>query len=66
MASLLNIMKYCRRQTLQKSNIQKPLRIATKHIFRENIFYIFEKLSNQCKVDIIFIKSFDLNGKTEL
>jgi len=28
-------------------------------------FYIFEKLNNQCKVDIIFIKSFHLNGKTE-
>ena len=34
------------RQTLQKSNVQKPLRIATRSIFRENIFYIFEKLNN--------------------
>ena len=42
-----------------------PLRIATRRIFRENIFYIFEKLNNQCKVDIVFIKSFYLNGKTE-
>ena len=31
----------------------------------ENIFYIFEKLNIQCKVDIVFIKSFYLNGKTE-
>ena len=28
-------------------------------------FYIFEKLYNQCKVDIVFIKFFYLNGKTE-
>ena len=40
-----------------------PLRIATWSIFRENIFYIFEKLNYQCKVNIIFIKSFYLNGK---
>ena len=38
------------RQTLYKSNVQKQLRIATGRIFRENIFYIFEKLNNQCKV----------------
>ena len=25
-----------------------PLRIATRRIFRENIFYIFEKLNYQC------------------
>ena len=31
---------------------------------REHFLY-FEKLNNQCKVDIIFIKSFHLNGKTE-
>jgi len=42
-----------------------PLRIATWRIFRENIFYIFEKLNNQCKVYIIFLKSVYLNGKTE-
>ena len=42
-----------------------PLRIATWRIFRENMFYIFEKLNNQCKVDLVFIKSFYLNGKTE-
>ena len=53
------------RQTLKKSNVQKPLCIATRRIFRENIFYIFEKLNNQCKVDIVFIKSLYLNGKTE-
>jgi len=41
------------------------IEIATRGIFRENIFFIFEKLNNQCKVDIIFIKSFYLNGKTE-
>ena len=38
---------------------------SKRRIFRETIFYIFEKLNNQCKVDIIFIKSFYLNGKTE-
>jgi len=42
-----------------------PLRIATWRIFRKNIFYIFEKLYYQCKVNIIFIKSFYLNGKTK-
>ena len=42
-----------------------PLRIATWQLFRENIFYIFDKLNYQCKVNIIFIKSFYLNGKTE-
>ena len=42
-----------------------PLHIATWRIFRENIFYIFEKLYYQCKVNIIFIKSFYLNGKTK-
>ena len=42
-----------------------PLRIATWCIFRENIFYIFEKLNNQCKADLVFIKSFYLNGKSE-
>ena len=34
-----------------------PIRIATWRIFRENIFYIFEKLNYQCKVNIIYIKS---------
>ena len=43
-----------------------PLRIAiTWRIFRENIFYIFEKFNYQCKVNINFIKSFYLNGKTK-
>ena len=42
-----------------------PLCIATWCIFRENIFYIFEKLNYPCKVNIIFIKSFYLNGKTK-
>jgi len=42
-----------------------PLLIATWRIFRENIFYIFEKLNYQCKVNKIFIKSFYLNGKTK-
>ena len=28
-------------QTLQKSNVQKPLRIPTRLIFRENIFFYF-------------------------
>ena len=41
------------------------IRIATWRIFRENIFYIFEKLNYRCKVNIIFIKSFYLNGKTK-
>ena len=41
------------------------LRIATWRIFQEKIFYIFEKLNYQCKVNIIFIKSFYLNGKTK-
>ena len=36
-----------------------PLRITTWRIF-----YIFEKLNYQCEVNIIFIKSFYLNGKT--
>ena len=48
-----------------ESNNIEIQRIATRRIFRENIFYIFEKLNNQCKVDIIFIKSFYLNGNTE-
>jgi len=48
-----------------ESNLIEIQRIATRRIFRENIFYIFEKLNNQCKVDIIFVKSFYLNGKTE-
>ena len=44
-----------------------PLRIAiTWRIFRENIFYIFEKFNYQCKVNIIFIKFFYLNGKTKV
>ena len=47
------------------SNLIEIQRIETRRIFRENIVYIFEKLNNQCKVDIIFIKSFYLNGKTE-
>ena len=37
-----------------------PLRIATWRIF-----YIFEKLNYQFKVNIIFINSFYLNGKTK-
>ena len=40
--------------------------IATRGIFRENISFTFEKLNNQCKVYIILMKSFCLNGKTEL
>ena len=33
-----------------------PLRMATIwRIFRENIFYIFEKLNYQCKVNIILL-----------
>ena len=40
-------------------------RYATRHIFWENIYIIFEKLNNLCKVDIIFIKSFYLNGEME-
>jgi len=55
---------------MRKSNLMEIQRIETatysnKAYFRENIFYIFEKLNNQCKVDIIFIKYFYLNGKTE-
>ena len=42
-----------------------PLHIASWRIFRENIFYIFEKLNYQCKVNTIFIKSFYLYGKTK-
>ena len=41
------------------------LGIETRFILRENIFYILEKLYNQCRVNIIFIKSFYLNDKTE-
>jgi len=38
---------------------------SNKAYFPGEHFYIFEKLNNQCKVEIIFIKSFNLNGKTE-
>ena len=31
----------------------------------EHFFTFFEILSNQCKVDLVFIKSLYLNGKTE-
>ncbi len=30
--------------TLQESNIKKSLGIATRYIFRENFFYIFESI----------------------
>ena len=54
-----------------KSNLIEIQRIETatytnKAYFPgEHFFFIFEKLNNQCKVDIIFIKSFYLNGKTK-
>ena len=40
-------------------------RYYKKAYFPGEHFYIFEKLNNQCKVDIIFIKSFYFNGNTE-
>ena len=52
-----NIIEIQRIEIARYSNLRR--------IFRENIFYIFEKLNNPCKVDIIFIKSFYLNGNTE-
>ena len=53
-----------------KSNIIETERIETtsysnKVYFSGEYFFIFKKLNNQCKVDIIFIKSFYLNGNTE-
>ena len=41
----------------------KWLGLATRHILQEKIFNIFENLNNQYKVDIIFKKSFYLNGE---
>ena len=43
---------------LAKSNLIEIQRIETPT-------YIFEKLNNECKVEIIFIKSVYLNGRTE-
>ena len=53
-----------------KSNLIEIQRIETatysnKAYFPGEHFYIFEKLNNQCKEDLVFIKSFYLNGKTE-
>ena len=42
-----------------------PATYSNMAYFPENIFYIFEKLNYQCKVNIISIKSFYLNGKTK-
>jgi len=61
----LNACHITKSNLIEIQRIETATYIATWRIFRENIFYIFEKLNNQCKVDTIFIKSFYLNGKTE-
>ena len=54
-----------RSQTLQKSNVQKPY-VQQQGVFSgRTFFYVFEKLNSQCKVDIVFKKSFYLNGNAE-
>ena len=52
-----NLLEIQRKETATYSNMG--------YFPGDHFFYIFEKLHNQCKVDIIFIKSFYLNGKTE-
>ena len=61
----LNACHITKSNLIEIQRIETATYIATWRIFRENIFYIFEKLNNQCKVDIIFLKSVYLNGKTE-
>ena len=42
-----------------------PAMYSNMAYFLGEHFYIFEKLNYECKVNIIFIKSFYLNGKTK-
>ena len=57
--SRINYVKHYRNPTYRNRYIYN------KAYFSGDFFYIFEKLNNQCKVDIIFIKSFYLNGNME-
>ena len=65
LATNWNVLIHMAASNLIEIQLMDPLCIATRGIFREKIFYIFEKLNYQCKINIIFIKSFYLNGKTK-